>query len=220
MNQKQNSKLKFPNDDLEKSLLAKGFDCVVGIDEVGRGCWAGPVYLGAFVYTNSTTVLEGVNDSKKVTPIKRREIHDLMIAKQEKFHIQIGSIEEINSSGIGNTITKAIEEILRKFKEYNAYYLIDGYFSKDFGSNTSQIIKGDLKHYAISVASIMAKVERDTYMEAISTKYDKWSFEQNEGYGTAKHIEGIKNHGISSIHRTGYKPIAKVLQQQREGANS
>ena len=220
MSQKLKSKKTFPNDVLEKDLLSKGFDYVIGIDEVGRGCWAGPVYVGAFLFSRSTIVLEGINDSKKVTPLKRSILHDQISINPASFYIQIGSIEEINQSGIGNTITMAIEKILDKFKHLNAYYLIDGQFKKEFGENSRKIIKGDTKHYSISAASVVAKVERDRYMENISNIYDKWLFNLNKGYGTAKHIDAIKNFGISEIHRTGYKPIAAFLKHKAKGENS
>jgi len=207
---KKNPNSNIPDLVLEKSLLDKGFSCIVGIDEVGRGSWAGPVYVGGYVYTPSIKQIVGVKDSKLLSPQNRERLYP-EIAIKGNYKIGIGEVEMINKLGIGRTIKELIGEMIEKFKDLNAYFLIDGYFNYDFGKNTRQVIKGDIMHYSISAASICAKVERDRYMVQLATTYDKWCLEKNKGYGTANHIASLKTYGISPIHRTNYKPISKLI---------
>jgi len=214
LNQKLKSK-KLPDSKLERDLLDKGYSVIIGIDEVGRGCWAGPVYVGSFAYSRLTIDVDGVNDSKKLSGKRREGLHK-KLTDLNQFHIEIGSIDLINKSGIGKTITFLIENILEKFNDLNAYFLIDGQFSKKFGENTRQIIRGDGMHYSIAAASIIAKVERDKFMTGLAKKYDKWMFEKNKGYGTQDHITAIEKYGICDIHRTNYKPIMEYIEHQKE----
>lgn len=209
----------YPDSSLENVLLNQGYEAIIGIDEVGRGCWAGPVYLGAYIFTRQTVLFDGVNDSKLIIPDKRKILHSKFLENPGSFHIEIGSIENINKLGIGKMITNLIENVLEKFQHIKAYYLIDGYFAKDFGKNTKQIIKGDTKHYSISAASIVAKVERDGYMVKLAENYPYWKLDSNKGYGTKDHIDAITKYGISDIHRIKYKPIAKFIEHQGKGQN-
>jgi ribonuclease HII len=196
----------FPNNEFELELLKQGYDTIVGIDEVGRGCWAGPVYVGAVIYTAQTLVIPEVADSKLVSP-KKRELLFPQIAAHTQYHLEVGTVAMINEIGIGNTIVSLIRNVIEKFKYLHVYYLVDGHFAQDFGANTKQIIKGDMKHYSISAASIMAKVERDRQMVELDTVYPGWNFAKHKGYGTADHIQALKINGISPIHRLNYKPI-------------
>jgi len=207
-----------PDNLLELELLNKGYSCIVGIDEVGRGCWAGPVYLGAVVYRLDSEIIPDVNDSKLLSA-KKREFIYTKIAKNTQYHVEVGSVEMINQIGIGKSITKLVENVIEKFNNLSPYYLIDGQFSRDFGPNTRQIIKGDMKHYSIAAASIMAKVERDNLMVILDQKYPGWQFAKHKGYGTTSHIEALDKLGVSVVHRLNYKPIMAYLDVSKQKTN-
>jgi len=207
---KQKSK-SFPNNYLELELLNKGFNSVIGIDEVGRGCWAGPVYLGAYVYNLTTPPIANVNDSKLISPKLRKALSQELI-NCSTYNIEIGTVTEINQYGIGDTIARLIGRMIEKFKNNESYFLIDGYFKKNFGDNTKQIIKGDTKHYSIAAASIVAKVARDKRLVELAKQFPEWGFDQHKGYGTALHIMALNEHGISPIHRINYKPVAEIAK--------
>jgi ribonuclease HII len=206
-----------PDNSLELELLDNGYDAVIGIDEVGRGCWAGPVYLGGYIYKRETQVIPNVNDSKLISPKKREDLFSILNVKSD-FNIEVGDLDLINKNGIGKTLDILIQRMLEKFNNINAYFLIDGQFSKNYGKNTRQIIKGDMKHYSISAASIIAKVSRDKLMTDLSIQYNNWCFENNKGYGTKDHIEAIARSGICDLHRLNYKPIMKFIHDRDFGA--
>jgi ribonuclease HII len=206
-----------PDNELELSLLEQGFNSVIGIDEVGRGCWAGPVYVGAYIYNLDTSLISNVNDSKLVSPKLREELYS-HLADSYSYCLEIGSIEDINQYGIGNTITRLIERMIEKFKNNQTYFLIDGYFKRNFGDNSRQIIKGDTKHYSIAAASILAKVARDHHLVELAKQFPRWGFDQHKGYGTAKHIAALNEHGVSPIHRINYKPVAEIAKLKNEYA--
>lgn len=200
-----------PDASLEFVLLKKGYKRIIGIDEAGRGAWAGPVAVGAYVFDIETKVIDGINDSKLITATLRQKLFN-QIFNIKNCLIEFGEIELINELGIGKTITSVIERIINKTNSNNTFYLIDGVFTKNFGENTKKIIKGDFLHYSISCASILAKVSRDTELIKLSMQYPEYSFEQHKGYGTKKHHQAIKTYGISKIHRLNYKPIIKLTK--------
>lgn len=209
---------KNPNNLLELKLLKEGFEKVIGIDEVGRGAFAGPVYVGAFIYTLDTKILEGVRDSKLLSKIKRESISEHF--SSEEYLIKIGSVESINKIGIGATINKLIKEVYQELNGDDVFFLIDGYFKENFGQNTLQIKGGDNLHFSISCASIVAKVLRDNFMYQQARLFPEYGFEKNVGYGTATHIDAIKKHGITPIHRTSFGPIGRIYEQTRTRENN
>lgn len=197
-----------PNNILELDLLSQGYSKIIGIDEVGRGAFAGPVFVVGFLYSLKTPYLDEVQDSKKLSDKKRSALFPILNTLD---HItKVGSVETINKLGIGKTIEKLISEIVLEKNSYDTFFLIDGYFKTNFGKNTRQIKGGDNLHYSISSASVIAKVKRDTYMRELSSQYPQYYFDKNVGYGTAKHIIALKENGPSSIHRRNFKPI-KIL---------
>jgi ribonuclease HII len=202
-----------PNTNLEFSLLEKGFQRIIGIDEAGRGSWAGPVYVGGYIFKINSAQVSGVKDSKLLYAPKRQHLFESVSKSPESAILKTGEIATINSKGIGRTITDLIAEIVEEFEDDTTYFLIDGVFKRDFGVNSRKIIKGDRKHYSISCASIIAKVNRDSYMTALSTKFPAYAFEKHFGYGTKEHLELIKKYGVSSEHRINYKPIRLIRDQ-------
>lgn len=204
-----------PVDDIyEKELHKSGYDYIIGVDEVGRGSWAGPVVVGAFVYSRKTVIIPEVNDSKKLSLKKRQVINGLL--KSEKYAIAEAGVDEIDELNILEATKLAMERAVASFSYKNAMVLIDGYFRDPFKINYDYkcVSKGDEKHYSIAAASILAKVFRDDLMLELSREYEKYGFKTNVGYGTKKHREALEKYGICDIHRRSYKPIKKILNSK------
>jgi ribonuclease HII len=196
-----------PNNSLEHEILSQGYNRIVGIDEVGRGCFAGPVYVCGYIYTAKSPTLVGVNDSKQLSKKKRGELFGSL--KSHNFLIKEGTVEAINNFGVGKTVINLISEIIVELSDGKTFFLIDGHFSQEFSTYSRQIIKGDTLHYSISCASIIAKEIRDGMMRDMGREFPQYDFEHNVGYGTATHIKAIKQYGITPQHRLSFKPMQK-----------
>lgn len=188
------------------------FNRVVGIDEAGRGCWAGPVHVAGFVLSDSKFI-KGVNDSKKISKPKREKI--FLNLSNSQHCLLSGSVEEINEYGIGRTVERKIQEIIDHFESIfsdgKTFYLVDGQFARNFGARSSKIIRGDSKYYSIAAASIIAKVSRDKFMQSIASQYPDFHFQKHKGYGTKLHSSALNSLGVTNIHRLNYKPIKEIL---------
>lgn len=202
----------------DKRLLSETeSDLIIGIDEVGRGAWAGPVCIGAFVLdVYSSTPLNNVNDSKLVKPIVRNKLSEELLPNKNL--LLLGSIDSINNVGIGKTITQLIFHAVEQLTEYansinrNPIFIIDGQFKADFGSKSVKRIKADSTFYSVAAASILAKVYRDNLMINLHNNYTQYSFNKNKGYPTFEHINALKLHGVSVMHRKSFKPISDQLK--------
>lgn len=182
----------------------------IGIDEVGRGPIAGPVAVGSFVFLDlrAKKIFAGVKESKQLSEKKREEWFDL-VKKQKKFGlvdyaVNFQSHKVIDSKGIVFAINKALANVLNKLKlkPNSCKVLLDGGLKAPTEyKDQKTIIKGDEKEMVIALASICAKVSRDSYMKKISEKYNKYDFHIHKGYGTKNHYIAIKKHGLSDIHR-------------------
>ncbi len=199
----------------EQILWRKGYT-VIGIDEVGRGALSGPMYIGAVSFTNvknsiTSSLIEGIgiNDSKKLSPRKRK---DLLKIIRETAHIcENNSVDAASIDKYGLTkatrlgITTLVHMILRKISEkQKPYLLIDGFQIPGIPGilhNQEGIIRGDCQSISIAAASIVAKVHRDRMMEKYALKYPGYGWERNKGYGTKDHYRGISTLGISNLHR-------------------
>ena len=185
---------------LEQDLLLK-YPNIIGIDEVGRGPLAGPVIMAGYKLLYNTKINPGVNDSKKLSKVKR-EVLNNFLKKEGSYYISIISNDYIDEFGISSAIVKGINEIIINLNP--RYTLIDGYFKEKFDTDYSMVVKGDQNHYSIASASIIAKVKRDEIMDEYSRIYPNYEFEKNVGYGTKKHIELIRSNGICAIHRKSF----------------
>jgi len=206
----------FPDIELEKKLWSRGIKYVVGIDEAGRGPLAGPVCAGAVVIDLNTEISPLVRDSKKMTEKQREESYDFILGNSLACGVCMISSKKIDEVGIQEAVRLAMEgalsEVEKMLGRRAEYLIVDGVnveLIEDY--NMLKIKSGDIKHYSISAASILAKVTRDRYMKEISKKYPEYGFEKHVGYGTKQHMEAIQKYGICPIHRRCFSPIKEIF---------
>ena len=190
----------------EKELNSKGITLIAGVDEVGRGPLIGPVVAAAVILPKDYK-LEGLTDSKKLSE-KKREIF-FEIIKKEAISIGIGVISEkrIDEINIYEATKEAMYEAINNLNPKPEHILIDA-MKLDLDVPSTSIIKGDLLSISISAASVIAKVTRDHMLYDIDKEYPMYDLKNNKGYGTKKHIEAIKQYGITKYHRLSYKPVS------------
>ena len=181
--------------------LSKKYDIICGVDEVGRGPLAGPVYASAVIFR--AIEIDGINDSKKLTPKKRENLFNKIIENQFKYSIGVSTVEEIEELNILKATHLAMKRAVEALEFIPDLILIDGNSLPSFPNdyNVKNIVKGDNVSYSIACASIMAKVTRDKFMIDISEQFPEYGFDKNKGYGTKSHIESIKKNGPCKIHR-------------------
>ena len=184
---------------------------IAGVDEVGRGCLAGPVVSAAVVLKKSIN-LNLLKDSKKISFNKRKEISE-HIKKNSYYALGIASVEEILNLNILQASLLSMKRAIEKLEIKPGLTLIDGNFAPKGLKNYKTIINGDEKIKVISAASIIAKVYRDKFMIRLSKKFSNYAWDRNFGYGTKAHFEGLKKFGVTSHHRKGFKPIHKILSR-------
>ena len=180
-----------------------------GVDEVGRGCLAGPVVSAAVILKDGIN-LDLLKDSKKISFNKRQEISD-HIKSYSHFAIGLASVEEILDLNILQASLLSMKRAVEKLPVKPDLTLIDGNFTPSGLKNCKPIINGDEKVKEISAASIIAKVYRDKLMINLAQEFSDYAWERNFGYGTKAHLEGLKKFGITSHHRKGFKPVHKIL---------
>jgi len=181
-----------------------------GVDEVGRGCLAGPVFAAAVILNNNINTKD-IKDSKKIPFLKRILISEY-IKKNSTYSIGTASVKEINKINILNASLLAMQRALNKLKKKPNIAYIDGPFApKNSKIKCKTFIKGDEKITCISAASIIAKVSRDLFMIKLAKKYNKYCWHKNFGYGTMDHMRGLKKYGITKHHRKKFKPIHNIL---------
>ena len=180
-----------------------------GVDEVGRGCLAGPV-VAAAVILNKKINLKFIKDSKKIN-FQNRLILSEYIKKNSCFAIGSASVEEIFKLNILNASLLSMKRAINKLAIRPDLILIDGQFAPKGIKNFKTVIKGDEKVKCISAASILAKVYRDNLMIKMSKKFKYYFWNKNFGYGTKEHLEGLKKYGFSTLHRKNFKPIHQML---------
>lgn len=182
---------------------------IIGIDEAGRGCWAGPLVAAAVLLGKD---IPGLADSKKLSA-KQRTILSLQIKETATYGIGWVYAQEIDEIGLTRATQKAMREALNQIEDSYDEVVIDGNFNYlPEVRNVTVIPKADSLVPAVSAASIIAKVARDEYMHDIAKHFPQYQFERHVGYGTALHLEMLKLHGVSTLHRLSYKPLQALLK--------
>lgn len=194
-----------PDLKLEKALWEKGHKLVCGIDEVGRGSWAGPLVAAGVILPQNFSIPANLADSKQVAKEERKRLAAIIKKTAVSINIVEVSVKKINAVGIGKATQLAFRKIVTTFKSNPTYYLVDAFQIKYFAKGKQLAVKhGDVKSASIAAASIVAKVYRDNLMEKLSRKYPQYGFERHKGYGTTLHQNNIKVNGFCKIHRTSY----------------
>lgn len=197
---------------------------VAGVDEAGRGPWAGPVVAGAVLIVDRNLdeiLLSGLDDSKKLSAKKREMLYAKLREEENAGRLYIGigeaSAEEIDRFNILQATFLAMRRAVENLKVKPEFALVDGNRTPtDFPCGVKTIVKGDARSYSVAAASIAAKVYRDRLMCELAQKYPYYGFEKNAGYGTALHIAGLKEKGICPEHRKSYRPIKEICGINRD----
>ena len=190
--------------EMEKELHQKGFQKICGIDEAGRGPLAGPVVIAGVIMPQDS-MIEGINDSKKVSEKKREKLYDLILEEAISYSVAIIGQDVIDEINILNATKQGVTKVVEELDQKPDLILVDALTQINTkGIPYNSIIKGDAKCYSIAVASIIAKVTRDRIMRQWEEIYPQYGFGTHKGYGTAKHIAAIKEYGLCPIHRRSF----------------
>jgi ribonuclease HII len=204
---------KKPSYNLERKFLTRNFELMFGMDEVGRGSFAGPLVAAAIAFEKEFEWFDDLNDSKLLSAKKRENLSELILNNAKSF-IEIIEVEEVNQKGIGECNRLVFERLIKKIKnehkERKIKFLIDGGKQKIELDNLEFIVKGDSKVVSIAAASIIAKVFRDSLMTGLEDTYHGYNFAKNKGYGTKFHRDAIKKLGLCDLHRTSFN-LSKFL---------
>ena len=185
---------------------------IAGVDEVGRGCLAGPVFAAAVILNNNIST-KGIKDSKKIS-FKNRMLLSKYIKKNSTFAIALASVEEIDKLNILNASLLSMKRALNKLKQKPSMIYIDGIFApKNLRIKYKTFIKGDEKIISIAAASIVAKATRDQFMIKLGRNFPKYRWNKNFGYGTREHLRSLKKYGITKHHRKKFKPVHNILMR-------
>jgi ribonuclease HII len=189
----------------EKKLWREGYQSVVGVDEVGRGSWAGPVVTATVIFPAAFKPTFQLADSKLLSIKRRLELDEAIKNNAVGFAIGEVGLPHINRYGIGRSTQQGFRKALAGLSINPDFLLIDAFYIKYLPKkNQLPIVKGDQKSFSIAAASIIAKVYRDQLMEKLSLDYPNYGFEKHKGYGTKAHQEAIKIHGFSPLHRKSF----------------
>lgn len=194
----------------EKEAISKGYKAVCGVDEAGRGPLAGPVCAAAVILPGNT-IIEGVNDSKKLSEKKREALFDVIKEQALSYSIAFASVEEIEDINILNATMLAMKRAVEGLDVKADYAMIDGNRLPDLSIDSEYIIKGDAKSMSIACASILAKVSRDRLLYKYAEEYPEYLFDKHKGYGTKAHVEAIKKYGPCPYHRLSF--LKKILNK-------
>ena len=194
----------------EKECYAHGTELIAGVDEVGRGPLAGPVVAAAVILPKGSKI-PGLNDSKKIPKSKHKEIYEAVLQEAIAIGIGVKDNQVIDQVNIYEATKLAMMEAIGQLNPQPQHLLIDA-MKLDLPISQTSIIKGDANSLSIAAASIVAKVTRDQMMEEFDRKYPGYDFAQNAGYGTAKHLAGLQELGVTPIHRRSFEPVKSMCE--------
>lgn len=188
---------------IERELITKGYKYICGVDEVGRGPLAGPVVCAAVIMPLED-VIEGVDDSKKLSAKKREKLNEEIIENAVTYRICRVEPQIIDEINILEATKLCMKQAVESLEITPDVVITDGNMTLDIALPQRSYVKGDALSYTIGAASIIAKVYRDKIMEEYAKQYPQYGFERNAGYGTAAHIEAIKRNGLTPVHRRSF----------------
>ena len=194
----------------EKECYARGMELIAGVDEVGRGPLAGPVVAAAVILPKACKI-PGLNDSKKIPKSKHKEIYEAVLQNAIAIGIGIKDNQVIDQVNIYEATKLAMMEAIGQLEPQPQHLLIDA-MRLDLPISQTSIIKGDANSLSIAAASIVAKVTRDQMMEEFDKEYPGYDFAKNAGYGTAKHLAGLVQLGVTPIHRRSFEPVKSMCE--------
>ena len=194
----------------EKELYTQGIHLIAGVDEVGRGPLAGPVVAAAVILPKACKI-PGLNDSKKIPKAKHKEIYEAVLQNAIAIGVGVKDNHVIDQVNIYEATKLAMMEAIGQLEPQPQHLLIDA-MKLDLPISQTSIIKGDANSLSIAAASIVAKVTRDQMMEDFDREYPGYDFAQNAGYGTAKHLAGLDQLGVTPIHRRSFEPVKSMCE--------
>jgi len=189
--------------ELEQALADEGFELVCGVDEAGRGPLCGPVAAAAVILPRGL-VIEGLNDSKKLSEKKREALYDEICQNAIAYSVVLGSVEEINATDILSTTLHAMRQAIENLDPKPQFALIDGNITRGFTLPCKAVVHGDATSPSIAAASILAKVTRDRICMELDEKYPQYGIAKHKGYGTKVHMDALREHGPCEIYRTKF----------------
>ena len=194
------------------SELRKQYPVICGVDEAGRGPLAGDVYAAAVILTDGT-LIDYLNDSKKISEKRREELFDVITEKAAAYCVASATVEEIDRLNILQATMLAMKRAVSGLSIVPDMVLVDGNRLPDLERPAQCVIKGDAHSASIAAASVLAKVSRDRSLRELAVKYPQYGFEQHKGYGTAMHYQMLEKYGISEVHRKSF--LKKLINDEQ-----
>jgi ribonuclease HII len=197
---------------LETLLWDLGYERVAGVDEVGLGPWAGPVVAAAVVFPPRTTLVPGVDDSKKLTAAHREELAAAIRDRASGVALGIVEVDELDTLGVHDAGLEAMRRAVAGLGTAPDYLLVDARRVPDVAMGQTSFVRADAFIYSVAAASIVAKVYRDALMAEMDSRFPGYGFGQHMGYGTAAHLAALERLGPCEIHRRSFAPVRRVLE--------
>ena len=205
-----------PDFSIEDSARSKGYFFIAGVDEAGRGSWAGPVVAGAVILEADKLIpllRSGLDDSKKLTSRKRQKLFDIL-PTCASIGVGIADVNEIDKLNILEASLLAMTRAISDLPQKPGYVMVDGNKVPDLPCPGEYVVKGDSRSISIAAASIVAKVTRDNIMVNLAKTFTGYGWERNAGYGTQEHKLALERLGVTEQHRKSYAPIIKILSKR------
>ncbi len=213
--------MELPNLDLEKELWESGYEVVAGLDEAGRGAWAGPVAAAAVAFPAGfdprQAGLEAVRDSKRLSPVQREALYFPILCSALSFGIGFAAPAEIDRLGIAPATRLAMIRAISRMTPPPNFLILDYIRLPESPLPQKSLVKGDVLVFSISAASIVAKVARDRLLIRMAVRYPGYGFERHKGYGTGFHRDSIARIGISHAHRHVFRPMSEMDDHSKPG---
>lgn len=200
---------------LETAAFESGLSFVAGMDEVGRGCIAGPVVAAIAVFSQEHQFIAGVRDSKMISPGKRATLCEQILSVVDDYGVGEVNAEDIDEIGIASATVRAMRKAYESLSQRPDVVFVDGKWITTPSIRRIRIAGGDRKHYSISAASIIAKVYRDRLMHAYARGFPGYGFERHVGYGTRDHLDAVARFGVTALHRKSFSPISRMSNYRR-----